>query len=57
MEVKLVSYYNRDCKRLSINKKNMDYLKMGGCANIWHDSNIVFKEYFCDISGSPKDWI
>lgn len=43
-----MSYYNRDCKRLSINKKNMDYLKMGGCANIWHDSNIVFKEYFCD---------
>ena len=58
-----MSYYNRDCKRLSINKKNMDYLKMGGCANIWHDSNIVFKEYFCDtvpvlrLSGEMFDFL
>lgn len=41
-------YYNRNYKKLKLN--NMEYLNNGGCAEVLHNEEIIFKEYYYETS-------
>lgn len=41
-----MAYYNELGKKVSIDKRKMQYLNCGKCAGVFHDKNTIFKEYF-----------
>lgn len=47
-----MAYYNRNGKILRIKRKGMEYLNSGECASVYHNNEIIFKEYF---SETPAD--
>lgn len=39
-------YYNRDGESREFDKNRMEYVDHGKCAEVFHDGNIIFKEYY-----------
>lgn len=41
-----MAYFNRNCEKIELKKKNMQYLSQGCCAQVFRYGDMVFKEYF-----------
>ena len=46
-----MAYYNRNCEKLQLKKRKLEYLNEGQCAEVYKYSDIIFKKYF---SGTNK---
>lgn len=43
-----MSYFNRKCQPLKMNRKDLQYLSSGECASVYHNNEIILKEYFSE---------
>ena len=48
----IMAYYNRNCERLGLNTKKMNFLDCGCCAKVLRYDNTVFKEYFFNTASA-----